>query len=194
MGDYPTAPGPRLVVAVDQSASAYQAAAWAAATAAMHRWPLHILTAIGLSEIYGPGVSPSEADVEWLRRDGERTVTEAATIARETVPGEELRISTEVAFDQVAPLLIERSKSASVLAIGSRGTGAFRHGLLGSVATTVTRHAHCPVAVIHETAGQSEDWKARPVLVGVDSTANSRPAVEMAFAEASLRKVGLTAL
>lgn len=187
-------PGPRLVVAVDRSASAYQAAAWAAATAAAHRWPLHILISMGLPEGFGPGLTLSEADIAWMRRDGERTVTEAARIAREAAPGEELHITTEVAFEEVTPLLIERSKSASMLAVGSRGLGAFQRGLLGSVSTAVTRHAHCPVAVIHDIAGLTEEWKVRPVLVGVDGTANSRPAIELAFAEASLRKVGLVAL
>ncbi|MET7772757.1 universal stress protein [Nocardia sp. NPDC005366] len=188
------APGPRLVVAVDASASAYQAAAWAASTAAMRRWPLHILTAVGLPDGFGPGLSLSEADIEWLTRDGERIVNEAARIAAEAAPGEELQISTEVIFEEVIALLIERSKSASMLVVGSRGVGAFQRGLLGSVSTAITRHAQCPVAVIHDAAGQTEEWKVRPVLVGVDGSANSTRAIELAFAEASLRKVGLTAL
>ncbi|MGN2637976.1 universal stress protein [Nocardia takedensis] len=186
--------GPYLLAAVDSSASAYQAAAWAAATAATRRWPLHILTSMGLPEGYGPGLTLTEADIEYLQREGEAIVTEAARVARAAVPGAEPRISTEVAFEEVRPLLIERSRRAAMLAVGSRGMGAFERGLLGSVSTAVTRHAHCPVAVVHDIAGLTEDWRMRPVLVGVDGSENSRPAIELAFAEASLRKVGLTAL
>ncbi|MBH0781075.1 universal stress protein [Nocardia bovistercoris] len=195
MADYSAqAPGSPVVVAVDGSASAYQAAAWAAATAVAHRWPLHILVSMGLPEGYGPGLTLSENDIEYMNRDGARIVTEAARIARVAVPGEELRISTEVAFEEVRPMLVERSRSAAMMVVGRRGIGAFRRGLLGSVSTAVTRHAHCPVAVVHDIAGLTEDWKTRPVLVGVDGSENSRPAIELAFAEASLRKVGLIAL
>ncbi|WP_054812748.1 universal stress protein [Nocardia arizonensis] len=195
MADYSApAPGSPVMVAVDQSANAYQAAAWAAVTAATHGWPLHIITSMGLPNGYGPGLTLSESDVEFVTRSGERIVTEAARIAREAVPGEELRITTEVAFEEVRPMLVERSKSAAMLVVGSRGLGAFQRGLLGSVSTAVTRHAHCPVAVIHDIAGLTEEWRVRPVLVGVDGSENSRPAIEFAFAEASLRKVGLIAL
>lgn len=192
--DSAQARGSRLVVAVDNSASAYQAAAWAAVTAAMRRWPLHILTSMGLPEGLGPTMPLSDSDIESLTSAGERFVSEAARVAREAAPGGELEITTEVAFEEVRPLLIERSKSASMLAVGSRGLGALQRGLLGSVSTAIVRHAHCPVAVIHDIAGLTEEWKVRPVLVGVDGTENSRPAIELAFAEASLRKVGLTAL
>lgn len=56
------------------------------------------------------------------------------------------------------------------------------------------QHAHCPAAVIHGIAAIDPVSAAMPVLVGVDGSANSMPAVKLAFDEASRRKVELVAL
>lgn len=183
-----------IIAAVDGSASSYQAVAWAAVDAALHRCPLHILTSMAVPAGSGPGMSLAEADVQWLRRDGERIVVEAERIARQSVSGEALEITTEVSFMQIVTDLLDRSAAARMIVVGSRGMGAFQRGLLGSVSTAVTRHARCPVAVIHEQSATDAASMAKPVLVGVDGTPNSVPAIELAFSEASRRKVELIAL
>ncbi|MFC9964550.1 MULTISPECIES: universal stress protein [Nocardia] len=183
-----------VLVAVDGSATSYQAAAWAANEAVLHQLPLQILTSGALQTGFGPGMSLGEADLEWLRADAERVVGEARRVAGAAVPDQNLTITTEVAFEQAAPLLITRSTDAQILVVGSRGLGAFQRGLLGSVSRAVSQHAGCPVAVIHGIAAIDPVSATLPVLVGVDGTANSVPALELAFAEASLRKVELVAL
>ncbi len=191
----PTEHRPRPVLAaVDGSANSYPAAAWAAAEAALHHLPLHILTSAAIQTGFGPGMSLGEADLEWLRVDAERVVGEAARVARAAVPDEDLTITTEVAFELAAPLLIDRSTTAEMLVVGSRGIGAFQRGLLGSVSTAVTRHAHCPVAVVQGIVATDPVSAALPVLVGVDGSDNSVPAVRLAFEEASRRKVDLVAV
>ncbi|MBF6470052.1 universal stress protein [Nocardia beijingensis] len=183
-----------IVVAVDGSATSYHAAAWAAADAALHRARLHIVTSVSVRPGYGMGATLTEADVEWLRKDGERVLTEAARVARTTAAGEALTISTELTVAPIIPDLIDRSGRARTLVVGSRGLGAFRRELLGSVSAAMTRHAHCPVAVVRSTSATDPLTSGKPVLVGVDGTTNSVPAVELAFEEASRRKVGLIAL
>ncbi|MFI8974496.1 universal stress protein [Nocardia asteroides] len=183
-----------VLVAVDGSATSYQAAAWAANEAVLHQLPLHILTSGALQTGFGPGMSLGEADLEWLRADAERVVGEARRVARAAVPDQNLTITTEVAFEQAAPLLITRSTDAEILVVGSRGLGAFQRGLLGSVSRACAQHAHCPVAVVHGIAAIDPVSAAMPVLVGVDGTANSVPALALAFEEASRRKVELVAL
>ncbi len=89
-----------ILAAVDGSASSYQAVAWAAAEAALHRRGLHIITSMAIPTGFGPGISLGEADLEWMRRDGERILSEATRVARTAAPGEELAISTEVSFEQ----------------------------------------------------------------------------------------------
>jgi nucleotide-binding universal stress UspA family protein len=181
-----------IVAAVDGSAVAYHAAAWAAAEAAWHGWPLRLVVSAALPAGWGPGAMMVTTDIEAYRKDFEPVVVEARRIAR-TVGGESLTMGTEVTSEPVIPYLIAWSRRARMVVVGSRGLGALRRGLLGSVSDAVVHHAQCPVAVVHWSATDAVS-AASPVLVGVDGTENSAPAVELAFEEASLRKTGLTAL
>ncbi|WP_327096126.1 universal stress protein [Nocardia vinacea] len=185
---------PPILTAVDGSPSSYHAVAWAAVEATLHRSPLHILTSMAIPTGFGPGMSLGETDLESLRHDGERVLNEATRVARTAAHGTEPDITSEVTFDSIIPTLIDRSDHTRMLVVGSRGVGAFRRELLGSVSTAATHHARCPVAVIHSTSGIDAVSATKPILVGVDGTANSVPAVELAFEEASLRGVGVIAL
>ncbi|WP_181722707.1 MULTISPECIES: universal stress protein [Nocardia] len=183
-----------ILAAVDGSPSSYQAVAWAAVEAALHHSQLHILTSKAVPTGFGPGMSMSETDLESLRRDGETILNEAKRVADTAAPGAGPGIITEVTFESIIPTLIERSEQTGMLVLGSRGIGALRRGLLGSVSTAATQHALCPVAVIHGTAAIDAVSAAKPILVGVDGTDNSVPAIDLAFEEASLRGVGVVAL
>ncbi|RDI55281.1 universal stress protein [Nocardia mexicana] len=183
-----------IVVGADGSEIALQAVVWAAVEAALHRCALHIITSFGVDPRPGMASILAANEQQWLREDGERVLAEAASIARHAVPDTEVVITTELTFDLIIPTLLERSMEARMIVVGSRGRGAIRRALLGSVSTAVSRHAHCPVAVVHGDAAADAAWGRKPVVVGVDGTANSVPAIELAFGEASQRKVGLVAV
>ncbi|WP_328401531.1 universal stress protein [Nocardia sp. NBC_00403] len=182
-----------IVVAVDGSAISYHAAAWAAVDAAVHRCHLEIVMSYTVPFGFGPTAAPPD-DVRRMRTEAERVLTEATWAARAAAPDDVLAISTSMLGQPVIPWLIERSKRARMLVVGSRGLGAVRREVLGSVALAVTRHAHCPVTVVHTTSATDAISAFKPVLVGVDGTQNSVAGIELAFEEASRRKVGLIAL
>ncbi|MFE3755873.1 universal stress protein [Nocardia tengchongensis] len=184
----------RIIAAVDGSATSYQAALWAVVDAGLHGCGLHIVTSISLPVGEVPGEMLAAADRELLAREGQRIVDEASRVARAGAPGTAVEITTEVIHEPIIGYLLGQSRQVRAIAVGSRGLGAIRGAILGSVADAVIRHAHCPVAAIHATAASDPLCAEKPVLVGVDGTPNSVPALELAFAEASSRKVGLTAL
>ena len=47
---------------------------------------------------------------------------------------------------------------ADLIVIGSRGFGGLKRALLGNVADSVVRHAHCPVLVVRPTEGASRPF------------------------------------
>ncbi|GAB4585565.1 universal stress protein [Nocardia sp. IFM 10818] len=183
-----------IVAASDGSEISYQAVAWAAAEAELRGCPLRIITSYAITVGQDPRTVYGAAEMAGLRRDGERVLGEALRIARHAVPDESLEITTELTFDLITPTLLGLSKRARMLVVGNRGRGAVRRAVLGSVSTALTRHAHCPVAVIHGLSESDPGSSGKPVVVGVDGTENSLPAVEMAFDEASRRKVTLIAV
>ena len=92
------------------------------------------------------------------------------------------------------PTLVDLSKDAEMLVVGSRGRGAMARLLLGSVSTGLVHHAHCPVAVIHDQDPLMPHPSQAPVLVGIDGSPASESATAIAFDEASWRGVELVAL
>ncbi len=56
-----------------------------------------------------------------------------------------------LASHKTASALIDRSKDADMVVVGSRGRGGFKGLRLGSTSEQVTRHALCPVLVIRES-------------------------------------------
>ncbi|WP_067537014.1 universal stress protein [Nocardia crassostreae] len=183
-----------IVVAVDGSEISYQAVAWAAGEAEMRQVPLHIITSFPVTVGDEPRTALGAAELAAVRRDGERVLAEATRIARHAARSENLPLTTEFTFELITPTLLSMSRRARMLVVGNRGRGAVRRAVLGSVSTAVARHAHCPVAVVHGVAETDPGSPGKPVVVGVDGTENSLPAIESAFEEASRRKADLIAV
>ncbi|MGW4772510.1 universal stress protein [Nocardia sp. NPDC004278] len=186
---------PPVVVGIDGSETAAEAARWAAVEAVHHRAPLHIVHAIGAQVDFGPNISIDQIDYDVYRQEGAAAVAAASEFATAAAaPVGDLDIATFVVEALPIPVLLDRSKDARMLVVGTRGLGAFRRGLLGSVSTAAARHAHCPVAVIPEPERYSVKRLLGPVLVGVDGSPSSITAIEIAFDEAVHRNVAVRAV
>lgn len=60
----------------------------------------------------------------------------------------EVEVRTSIEEGNPAKVLIERSKEADLLVVGSRGQGGFAGMLLGSVSQHLVAHSECPVVVL----------------------------------------------
>jgi nucleotide-binding universal stress UspA family protein len=188
----------RIVVAVDGSAPSDAAVRWAAQEAAMRETPLTLMHVVrpGLP-MGGLGYSRSPLPMNYgdlAKQDGLRILAEARAVIDDVLTtGDKVSVRTELALSPPIPALIDVTKDAQTIVLGCRGHSALSRHLLGSVSTALIHHAHCPVAVIHETTdGPLQD--SGPVVVGIDGSPASELATSMAFDEASRRGAALLAL
>lgn len=182
-----------IVAAVDGSEISYRAVAWAAAEAELWHWPLHIVVAYGLALGRETHTSLGTAEMKALRAETARVLAEAERVAR-SAAGDTIAVTTEAIDELALPALLSRSTTARMMVVGNRGRGAVRRAILGSVSTGLSRYARCPVVVVPGAAEVGRAALSKPVVVGVDGTRNSLPAVRTAFEEASQRKVSLIAV
>ncbi len=138
----------RVVVGIDGSAASLDALAWAAHQAdltgaalelvAAWEWPTSFGWAVPVPADYDP-----EAEV--------RSVLDNA-VASARASHSALRVDARIVHGHPAPVLVEASKGADLLVVGSRGHGEFVGMLIGSVSEYCTTNAHCPVLVHRPSA------------------------------------------
>ncbi len=177
-------PSNAVVVGVDGSPTSALALDWAVDEASRRRLALHLVNAWFLRYAQASPMLVAPLDIpdpEALLRDA---VARVATLA----PG--LRVSTEYADSPAAAALVVASATADSVVVGSRGHGTIGRAIVGSTSMQVATHAACPVVVVREVPRVLD---AIPrVVVGVDGSAVSTEAVAYAFAQASMRGLGLT--
>ncbi|HEY5456128.1 MAG TPA: universal stress protein [Acidothermaceae bacterium] len=142
----------RIVVGVDGSEQSIAALRWAARIASATGCGIDAIIAWEYPAAYGWVMAPEG----WPLEDDS-----AATLHR----------TLDQAFGQHRPadllaicrhgsartLLLEASKGAEMLVVGSRGHGGFAGLLLGSVSAACAEHAHCPVLVVHEESSPNSE-------------------------------------
>ncbi|WP_326546994.1 universal stress protein [Mycolicibacterium sp. ND9-15] len=183
-----------IVVGVDGSPASKVAVDWAARDAALRNRPL-ILVHVANPVVATWSASPLPGDFgKWQQERGQSFLDDAAQVARRATTGAERpQTQTEIHYAATVPTLVELSRNADMVVVGSRGQGALG-SVLGSVSAGLVHHAHCPVAVIHDEDPLMPHPAKAPVLVGIDGSPASELATAIAFEQASLRQVDLVAL
>lgn len=143
---------PGILVGFDGSDHAVLALEWAMKEAAIRHAPLTVLAvhAVAASHWTGNPITYPEdrAAQDTARHAAEEAVAKVAARLGEPGPGP---VTVRAASGTPAQELIEASRDADLLVVGSRGGGGFASLMMGSTSSQVVHHAQCPVLVMPRT-------------------------------------------
>ena len=138
----------KIVVGVDGSPGSLEALEWAYGEAlvsgsdltAVHGW---------IYPYVGSRTGVSEPRTQ-MQLDAMEELKASLESLGPRMTGGSIHVHARLVEQSPAEALLEESKDADLVVVGSRGRGALRSSLLGSVSRTVVQHATCPVAVIRQ--------------------------------------------
>lgn len=169
-----------VVVGIDGSAVADSALLFAAREA--RRRASRLIIAHG-------GKHPSPEDhTDEVRPFTDILADEAVAMVAAREPG--LDCAFLLRDTEPASLLVELSKAADLVVLGTHRMGRLRGFVLGSVSQRVAAHAACPVVTV---SGPAEDEGA-PIVLGVSASPGGMAAMRFAGEAARLRNVPVRAL
>lgn len=170
----------RIVVGLDGSEASLAALDWAVDEAALHRAKLEVWTILpGREANLDEAVGLAEHErLRGLLAPALDRLAGRVPVVHELVGG---RPGTE---------LVRRSSGADLLVVGSRGHSVTTTDLrLGSVSRACLHRAHCPVVIVRPNQASRPTGR---IVVGIDGSPSSRPALLVAAEEARRRSTTLT--
>ena len=138
-----------IVVGIDGSDHSIRALEWAADEAAARHAPLTVLTIHSVPQsgwTGNPVVLPQ--DSEDLRKEQQAAEEMTSKVTSQLGEAKPASVTVRAAIGFPAQDLIEASRDADVMVVGTHGGGGFAKLVAGSVSSQVVHHAHCPVVVV----------------------------------------------
>jgi nucleotide-binding universal stress UspA family protein len=165
-----------VVVGIDWSDAARAAVEHGAAIAAARHLPLRLV------HVLEPPMYPLAAkrvrDLDLVvRKAGQRLLDEAVDVLGVVYP--DLRVTAAVVKGSAVEVLVDESRTAERVVVGSHGAGIFTELLVGSTALQVVSLAACPVVTV--PAPLPDELPRSGVVVGVDGSPRSQAALAFAF-------------
>jgi len=174
----------KILLATDGSAEAERAARMATMICEKLDSELHVAYVAPMPEPYAwpedTVLYPEFSDQ--MRERAERDGREALGTEMEKLEG----MGTEIADSHVRAgrpdaeiVRLAEEIGAGLVVVGSRGLGPIRRAVMGSVSSSVVRHAHCPVMVVR---GETRDGDATvgPIVVAIDGSEEAKLAARVA--------------
>lgn len=203
-----------VLVGVDGSPASLAAADWAAAYARAHGYGLHLVCAYSVPSFTATALDGGYAALDDTAiAEGARAVLDEA-VTRVAATG--IPTTSAVATGDAAAVLVELSRGAATVVVGTRGRGGFAERLLGTVSSALPAHAHCPTVVVpfrrddagddggaegaadedaaEASGGDAPRRPVRRIVVGVDGSPAAEVALECAIREAEAWDAELTAV
>jgi len=176
----------RVVVGIDGSDAAINAAKWAVIEATSRDIPLRLIHAI-------PELQPdAPAGDESIGTEYGETVLRAASAALHAM-SDQVKIESDLVHGSPKRVLIDESRWAALICTGSIGIGQVARRVLGSTAHSLAQKAHCPVVVIRSNR-EARESPSGWIAVAVDDSAGNDAVLEHGFKEARLRQAPILAM
>jgi len=173
-----------VIAGIDGSQAALTAALWGVDEAISRAVPLRLISVIKPTH---PSPDDYARDLEHAERSLNRA-RDAIAAGRKAVT-----VETEIPRAPAGVALIEASRDAEMVCVGSVGIGRYARSLLGSTATELAEKAHCPLAVVRTESTRPPpeiDW----VVVRMTDTPDNENVVKHAAWEANLRRAPMLIL
>lgn len=132
-----------IVIGVDGSPSSRDALRWAVRQAHATGADVRAVAAWEVPTAFGRDSADDATD--WSA-EARKTVENALKEANDTEPS--VTVTPSVVRGNAGTILVEESRDAALLVVGSRGHGTAIGMLLGSVSEYCVHHAACPVVVV----------------------------------------------
>lgn len=146
----PTKGSERVIVGVDGSDYSTRALKTAAAYANALGLPLDAINCWSRSELYFAAQIPIGGFPEQGAFEDAATRVVEEAIERAFGADRPQGLRTSISYGHTAQVLVEESRSATLLVLGRRGGRGFPGLLIGSVSAVCVAHAHCPVLVVND--------------------------------------------
>lgn len=137
-----------VYVGVDGSAHSQAALKWAMREAGIRSQPLTVVTVVEVATSGWGGSLVFPSDLEMRDEIQKKAQEQADAVAQQLGDAAPSSVSVAATIGQPAPELIEVSKDADLLVVGTRGAGGFNRLMMGSVSSQIAHHAHCPVTIV----------------------------------------------
>ncbi|ACC40526.1 Universal stress protein [Mycobacterium marinum] len=173
-----------VIVGIDGSPAGITAVLWATAEAVSAGVPLRLISVLKTAHS-----SPEEYEHDLAHAE---TSLRAAQSAIEATAAP-VKVETDTPRGPAGAVLVEASRDAELVCVGSVGIGRYARAILGSTATELAEKAHCPVAVIRSNSDQPPpdiNW----IVVRVTDAPDNDAVIEYAAHEARLRQAPILAL
>ncbi|MFJ2621186.1 universal stress protein [Glutamicibacter sp. NPDC087344] len=178
-----------IVVGVDGSQQSKCALRWAEREAVRRGSVLNIVSAYTIPVFAASSMDAgySTLDDDLIRGGAEDIVRQA----RKDLENSQATIRTYIESGDPSGVLLDLSKDAELVVVGTRGRGGFVGRLLGSVSSALPAHAKCPTVVVPLAVAKEQEGDAtaaatrKAIVVGVDGSDRARAAV-LAAADAAI--------
>jgi nucleotide-binding universal stress UspA family protein len=178
-------PSPSVVVGIDGSRGAVDAALWAAAEAVDRDIPLRLVYAIEPRESVADSRSVAQAFA------AAESAVRYAAMAVESL-NQPVKIEVEIIQDRPVAALLAASNSAAMVCVGALGVNRATGRRAGSTLSALVARSHCPVTVVRQQSRRTTEtgW----VVTEFDASPEGAVVLGHAVDEARLRMAPLRVL